>query len=138
MAAIPAATQPLPPSDEPTTARRSKPAMVAGIIMVSIVPVALLGALAAKSAQDKCDSNLARDYPTHVLPTSERYREDDCNAYSVPFFALSIGGAVLGVGGVVGIIYGAKSVPVAPRAARVQLAPWASQTSGGLRLRVDL
>jgi hypothetical protein len=135
--ASPAATQPLP-ADEPVIARRSKPALVAGIVMVSLAPVALLGALVAKNAQDRCDSDLARDYPSHVLPTSERYREDDCNAYSVPFYTLSIGGAVLAAGGIPLIVYGGKALPTPGRTARVQLQPWASQTSGGLRLRLDL
>jgi hypothetical protein len=133
-----AATQPLPPADAPVTLRRSKPAMVAGIIMVSVAPLALLGALTAKNAQDRCDSDLARDYPSHVLPTSERYREDDCNAYSVPFYTLVVGGSLLVVGGIPLIVYGGKALPTPPRRASLQLLPWANPTSGGLRLRVDL
>lgn len=127
-----------PPADEPPVERRSKPALVAGIVMVSVGPVALLGALAAKNAQDSCDAQLNRDYPTHVLPLSERYREDDCNAYSAPFYVLSIGGALLTAAGIPLIVYGGKAVAPAPRMTRVQVLPWASHTSGGLRLRVDL
>ena len=82
--------------DEPQTRKRSRAAMVSGIIMVSIGPIALLGALAASSSQQNCDDDLSRDYPDHRLPTSERYRVDACNAYSVPLFYLfGIGGAVL-------------------------------------------
>lgn len=106
--------------------------------MVSIGPVALLGALNAKNSQEKCDSQLASEYPMHVLPNSERYREDDCNAFSTPYYALLIGGSILTLGGIPLIVYGAKSMPAPPRAASVQVAPWATQTSGGLRLRVDL
>ncbi|HVY27196.1 MAG TPA: hypothetical protein VHB79_11630 [Polyangiaceae bacterium] len=133
-----AATEPLPQADEPATVRRSKPALVAGIIMVSIAPVALLGALGAKSSQEKCDQQLASEYPNHVLPTSERYRADDCDDYSAPYYALLITGAVMVVGGVPLIIYGAKSLPAPTRTGNVHVLPWATQTSGGLRLRVDL
>jgi len=132
------ATEPLPQADEPATVRRSKPALVAGIIMVSIAPVALLGALGAKSSQEKCDQELASQYPNHVLPTSERYRADDCNDYSAPYYTLLITGAVMVVGGVPLIIYGAKSLPAPPRSGSVHVLPWATQTAGGLRLRVDL
>jgi hypothetical protein len=127
-----------PPADEPAVERRSKPALVAGVMMVSVGPIALLGALAAKNAQDSCDAQLNRDYPTHVLPPSERYREDDCNAYSAPFYVLSIGAALLTAAGIPLIVYGVKPVAPAPRMARVQVLPWANQTSGGLRLRLEL
>jgi hypothetical protein len=137
-AAPAAATEPLPQADEPPTVRRSKPAMIAGIIMVSVGPIALLGALSAKNSQDKCDSALARDYPNHVLPTSERYRADDCDAYSTPYYVMLVGGSILTLGGIPLIVYGAKSLPAPPRAPHVQVLPWATQTSGGLRLRVDL
>jgi hypothetical protein len=112
--------------------------MVAGILMVSVGPIALLGALVAKNAQESCDSALARDYPDHRLPPSERYRVDDCNAYSVPLYLFGIGGALLGVGGIPLIIYGAKSVPRHPAAASLRVLPWASPTAGGLRLELEM
>lgn len=111
--------------------------MVAGIVMVSAAPVALLGALVAKNAQDRCDNDIKRDYPSLELPSSERYREDDCNAYSVPLYVLAIGGGLLVAGGIPLIVYGGKTLE-APTTARLQLVPWASQTSGGVRLRLDL
>jgi hypothetical protein len=131
-----AATAPLP-ADEPTTHRHSRPAMFAGIMMVSVAPLALLGALTAKNAQDACDADLKRDYPSMKLPTSERYRVDDCNGYSAPLYVLGIGGALLGVGGIPLIVYGARTEPGAAHAS-VQLQPWAGRDSSGLRLRLEL
>lgn len=124
--------------DEPRTRRRSRNAMIGGIVMVSVGPIALLGALAAKNAQEKCDSSLDRDYPNHVLPPSERYREDECNDYSVPLYLFGIGGAVLTAAGIPLIIYGAKSVPNGAPRASLHVLPWAGPTSSGLRLRLDL
>jgi hypothetical protein len=124
--------------DEPKTRRRSRPAMVTGIIMVSVGPISLLGALAAKNSQDRCDGALARDYPDGRLPTSEKYRVDDCNAYSVPFYVFGIGGALLTVAGIPLIIYGAKSLPLLPQSASVRVMPWASPDSGGLKLRLEM
>lgn len=111
--------------------------MIAGIAMVSVGPVALLAALAAKNAQNRCDDALQRDYPDHRLPPSERYRVDDCNGYSVPLYAFSIGGALLSVAGIPLIIYGAKSMPNAPRAS-LQVLPWAGPSSSGLRLQLQM
>ncbi len=130
------ATSPLP-EDEPTTLRRSRTAMISGIVMVSVGPIALLGALAAKNAQEKCDTALERDYPDHRLPPSEGYREEACNDYSVPLYLFGIGGAVLTATGIPLIVYGAKRVPAPPRAS-LRVMPWASLDSGGLRLRLDL
>lgn len=110
--------------------------MIAGIVMVSIGPLALLGALAANNAQNNCDEELERDYPDHMVPSSQAYRLERCDGYSVPLYVLGIGGAVLVAAGVPMIIYGAKTLP--PQTARVQLMPWASPESGGLKLRLDL
>jgi hypothetical protein len=131
------ATAPLE-RDEPQTKRRSRAAMIGGIVMVSVGPIALLGALAAKNAQEQCDSNLERDYPDHRLPTSERYRAQECNNYSVPLYLFGIGGAVLTAAGIPLIIYGAKKVPNGPPRASLSVLPWAGPTSSGLRLRLDL
>jgi hypothetical protein len=136
-AAPPAATAPLE-REEPRTRRRSRSAMIGGIVMVSVGPIALLGALAAKNAQERCDTNLEHDYPDHRLPPSERYREDECNAYSVPLYLFGIGGAVLTAAGIPLIIYGAKSMPSSPPRASLRVLPWAGPTSSGLRLRLDL
>lgn len=137
LALAPLTPTPLEP-ERPKTKRRSKTAMVSGIVMVSTGPIALLGALAAKSAQKRCDDDLQRDYPDRVLPTSERYRVDECNGYSVPVYLLGIGGAVLTAIGIPLIIYGAKSVPDDQLARRLELQPWASPTAGGMRLRLTL
>ena len=86
--------------------------MITGTIMISVGPLALLGALAAKNSQEECDEELENDYPNHKLPTSERYRLDKCDSYTVPLYALGIGGAVLTAGGVPLVIYGAKQQPI--------------------------
>lgn len=130
--------QPTPPSDEPTTRRRSKPAMVSGIVMVSVGPIALLGALAARNSQQRCDDRLRADYPSGVLPSSESYRVDDCNGYSLPIYVLGIGGALLTAAGIPLIIYGSKNVPAPRAAAHLELEPWASPQAGGLKLRLSL
>lgn len=112
--------------------------MIAGIAMVSVGPIALLGALAAKNGQERCDDSLARDYPDHRLPPSERYRVDQCNEYSAPLYVFGIGGLVMTVAGIPLIVYGAKRVPLNPPSASLRVQPWASPGSGGLRLRLDL
>jgi hypothetical protein len=129
------ATTPLG-QDEPQTRRRSRAAMIAGIAMVSVGPIALLGALAAKNAQEKCDDDLRRDYPDHRLPPSERYRVDQCDEYSAPLYVFGIGGALLSVGGIPLIIYGGKSVP--KTSASLRVLPWAGPESTGLKLRLEL
>lgn len=135
--APPGATAPLD-RDEPHTQRRSKGAMIVGVVMVSVGPIALLGALAARNGQERCDNALERDYPDHRLPPSERYRVEDCDSYSVPIYLFGIGGAVLTAAGIPLIIYGAKSVRAdAPRAS-LQMLPWAGRDSGGVRLRLEL
>jgi hypothetical protein len=110
--------------------------MVTGIVMISIAPLALLGALAANNSQDSCDESLENDYPDHMVPTSQKYRLERCDSYTVPLYVLGIGGAVLAAAGIPMIIYGAKTVPA--KKASLQIAPWASTNSGGLKLRLDL
>jgi len=128
---------PAPPSDAPATRRRNKAAMVGGIVMVSAAPIALLIALSAANAQARCDDAILGNYPSGVLPSSERYRVDDCDGYSVPVYLFAITGAVLGAAGIPLIVYGAKKVP-AQRAASVQMLPWATRDAGGLKLRLTL
>jgi hypothetical protein len=110
--------------------------MVTGIVMVSIGPLALLGALAANNSQDNCDEQLEQDYPDLMVPTSERHRLERCDGYSVPLYVLGIGGAVLIGGGIPLIIYGGKNVPV--KKAGLSVSPWASPRSGGLKLSLTL
>jgi hypothetical protein len=124
--------------DEPQTRRRNRNAMVAGIVMVSVGPIALLGALAAKNAQEKCDASLQQQYPDHQLPTSEKYRVEQCNGYSAPLYVFGIGGALLTVAGIPLIIYGGKQVPAGPAAARLRVLPWAGPESSGLKLRLEM
>jgi len=112
--------------------------MIGGIVTLTVGPLALLGALAARNAQENCDRELENQYPNHVLPTSEHYRLEQCNAYSAPLYILGIGGAVLSAASIPLLIYGAKAVPARPATARLQLTPWLNQSSGGLRLRLNL
>lgn len=110
--------------------------MVTGIVMLSVTPVALLGALAARNAQSDCDRELQDQYPGHILPESERYRAQRCDDYSTSIYVLGIGGALLGAAGIPLVIYGgARVTDPAPRA---QLTPWATPQAGGIRLRLAL
>jgi hypothetical protein len=111
--------------------------MVGGIVMVSAAPIALLIALSAANAQEACDDEIQRNYPSGVLPSSERYRVDNCDGYSVPMYVFAISGAVLAAAGIPLIVYGAKNVP-ARRTASVQMLPWATRDAGGLKLRLTL
>lgn len=140
-----AANNELPPAaltslgqDEPQTRRRSRNAMVTGIVMASVGPISLLGALAAKNAQDKCDTSLAQSYPDRRLPTSERYRVEECDAYSVPLYVFGVGGLVLTAAGIPLIIYGARQLPATPAGASLRVLPWASPDSSGLKLRLEM
>jgi hypothetical protein len=112
--------------------------MVGGIVMVSAAPIALLVALSARNAQQGCDDRLLQDYPGGVLPSSQRYRVEDCDGYSVPIYLFGIGGVVLAAVGLPLIVYGAKGVPVQPASGSVQMVPWATREAGGLRLKLTL
>lgn len=136
MPAPPAATAPLG-EDEPAKRRRNTPLMVTGIVMLSVTPVALLGALAARNAQVDCDRELQEQYPGHILPESERYRAERCDDYSASVYVLGIGGAVLGAVGIPLIFYGGAKVEN-PKPRAVELTPWATPRAGGVQLRLAL
>lgn len=125
-------------ADEPEVRRRSRGLMIGGIVMVSIGPLALLGALSASNSQENCDQALEDQYPNHVVPAYDERALERCDSYTAPIYVLGIGGAVLVGAGIPMIIYGAKSVPVKKQTGRAQLLPWATPQSGGLKLRVDL
>jgi hypothetical protein len=72
-----------------------------------------------------------------VVPLEEARSVERCDSYTVPIYVLGIGGAVLVAAGLPMVIYGAKNVATQP-AKKAQLLPWASPTSGGLRLRLEL
>jgi hypothetical protein len=112
--------------------------MVAGIVMVSSAPIALIAALVASNSQERCDSRLQADYPSNTLPTSERYRAEECDGYSVPMYVFGIGGAVLAAAGIPLIIYGAKTLPTPPVSGNVRVLPWATTQAGGVRLQLTL
>jgi hypothetical protein len=132
----PEAVQPLG-ADEPAVRRRNRGMMIGGIMMVSIGPLALLGALSARNSQENCDSALENEYPNHVVPAYDKEELERCDGYTLPIYLLGIGGAVLVGAGVPMIIYGAKNVPTKP-VTRAQLLPWATPQSGGVRLRLTL
>jgi len=52
--------------------------------------------------------------------------------------SMGIGGAILTAVGIPLIIYGAKTVPDEHASRSLELQPWASPTSGGMRLRLTL
>ena len=85
--------------------------MVTGIVFLSVGPLALLGAFAAKNSQDNCDQQLEAEYPDHVVPTSQQFRLERCDGYSAPIYVLGIGGALLTAAGIPMIVYGSKLVP---------------------------
>jgi hypothetical protein len=124
--------------DQPPVHRRNRTAMITGIVLASLGPVALLAALSAKNDQDTCDTQLQRDYPDRRLPPSERYRVDACNAYSVPLYLFGIGGAVLAAVGIPLIIYGSKPVPAGAPRASLRVLPWAAPGSSGVRLQLSM
>jgi hypothetical protein len=124
-----------PVPEQPKTMKRSRGAMVTGIVLSSIAPFALLGAYSAGESQELCDQELEDRYPNHVVPSYERDAVERCDEYTTTMWVLGVSGVVLLAAGVPLIIYGAKTVP-APKQARVL--PWASPTGGGLRLRLDL
>lgn len=126
-----------PKREEPPVPRRSRFAMTAGVFMVSIAPFALIGAAVARNSQSDCDAAIDRDYPDHRLPTSQKFRVDQCNGYSTPIYVLAIGGGALAAAGIPLIIYGARRVPT-HASASLQLLPWAGRQSGGLGLRLEL
>jgi hypothetical protein len=130
---------PEPPRDEPHPAlrRRSKAAMTAGVLLTSAAPIALLGALIARNNQTRCDDDVQARFPGHIVPSSERYQVERCDDYSATIYALSIGGGVLAAVGIPLIVYGGRRVPD-EKATRVSISPWATMTSGGLRLGYDL
>jgi len=114
--------------------------MIAGIAMVSVGPLALLGSLAARSAQESCDEELENDYPDHRVPTSQQFRVERCDSYSAPMWILGLSGGVLTLTGIPLIIYGARSVPEPgpPRGASLQAAPFVTRGAAGLRLELQL
>lgn len=142
VATAPTAAAPLVPEtpikrEEPPVPRRSRFAMTAGVFMVSVAPFALIGAAVARNSQSDCDAAIDRDYPDHHLPTSQKFRVEQCNGYSTPIYVLAIGGSVLAAAGIPLIIYGARRVPT-HASASLQLLPWAGRQSGGLGLRLEL
>lgn len=123
---------------EEATQRRSRSAMIIGIVLASVAPLALLGSVSAVNDQADCDRALEDRYPNHIVPPSEKAAVERCDEYTTTAWVLGLGGAAMLAAGVPLIIYGAKPMPVGPPPAQARLLPWASPTGGGMKLRLDL
>jgi hypothetical protein len=103
--------------------------MVVGIVMTSLSPVALSGALLAGLQQGRCERELLDETETEI-DASER----NCSRYDAAIYgSLLAGGAMLAVG-IPLLVIGGKKQPVAT----ATVAPWVTVEGGGLGLRVDL
>lgn len=102
--------------------------MAGGIVMTAVAPIALLVSLYSSLKQDACESRGFYNFDS----TSDEYA--NCSRYDASIY----GGVIVGVGllgaGIPLIVVGGKRVPLGT----ASLAPWASPTGGGLRLRLDL
>jgi len=136
---MPAAARQLPnDSDrEPQTERRDKPMMVSGIILVAVAPLALLGAVMAGMDYSGCRYGLDKRLRDGTLPVATRDEVERCEERETAAWLLGVGGALLIAGGIPMIIIGGKRAP-ATQSTRAALAPWASRSAVGLRLRLDL
>lgn len=140
-----ALSQPAPPPSEvpppelpppPKNPRRG--ALITGIVLTSIAPLAFLGALSAHNSQDDCDRELESRYPNHIVPSYASAELERCDEYTTTMWVLGIGGGVLAAVGVPLIIYGTTKPAAAPPPPQARLLPWASPTGGGLKVRLEL
>jgi hypothetical protein len=116
------------PAGERTVTRRHSTGMMAGgIVMVSLAPIALLGALVSSLQDSVCDIT----YDSYGMA----YARDDCDN-SGQTYAFALAGVALLGAGIPLIIIGAKKETVpAPQAT---LSPWVSAQGGGVRLKLAL
>ncbi len=123
-----------PPAPAPAKNPR-RGALITGIVLTSIAPLAFLGALSAHNSQDECDRELEQRYPNHIVPSWDSESVDRCDEYTTTMWVLGVGGGVLMAVGVPLIIYGTTKPTPSPQA---RLLPWASPTGGGLKVRLEL
>lgn len=108
--------------------RHSTGMMVGGIVMVSVAPVAFLGALVSSMRKDSCQSEGSYGFGTPAPPSR------DCSSYDTGIAVGVVLGAGLLAAGIPFIVIGAKREPL--RTAVV--APWATAGGAGLSLGFDL
>ncbi len=134
--AAPAVVPPLdltPPP--PKMQRHSKGMMVGGIVMVSLTPVALLVASVAALGKGVCGID---NYDRTDSNGNTVYGHSDCSGYNPAIYGALGTALVLAGVGIPLIVIGASKEPVNPSAPTATLSPWATPTSAGLGLRVEL
>lgn len=110
----------------PKMRRRSTGMMAAGIVMVSISPLALIGGAIMAAKQTECDAY-------DGLPGYRR----SCDANAGAALALTLTGLALVGAGIPLIVIGGKRVP-AKEPWQAQVLPYADPDGTGLRLRLQL
>jgi hypothetical protein len=108
--------------------RHSTGMLAGGIVMLSLVPVALLAALVADSEQSACRGG------TYLSTNGVVTQGSGCGAYDKTIYGGVIIGLALMGGGIPLVIIGGKKEPVGT----LQVTPWATRNAGGLALHVDL
>jgi hypothetical protein len=111
----------------PKMKRRSTGMMVAGIVMVSVSPLPLIGGLMMATERSRCNA-----YSDGVL---DYHRE--CDTDGGVAAALTLTGLALIGAGIPLIVIGGKRVP-AKEPWQAQLSPYAEPDGAGFRLRLQL
>lgn len=110
--------------------------MAGGIVMTSLSPVALLVAAVGSLGKSLCEvDNSDARYSGSSASVSYRYK--DCSGYDATIYGGLISAVVLVGVGVPLIVVGAKKEPVDP-GVTATLQPWATPSTAGLSLRVNL
>jgi len=113
----------------PPTERRSIGMMAAGIVMVSVSPIPLVGALIYAAEGATCDG--------YDLASDGTYDNPNCSRNNAAAVGLTLTGlALIGVG-VPLIVIGAKRVPVKP-AVEATVVPYATPDGAGIGLRLTM
>jgi hypothetical protein len=106
--------------------RHSVGMMAGGIVMLALVPIALIVALNASSAKGTCNGYGAFGNVSGG--------GTNCGRYDTPLYGGLIVAAGLTAGGIPLYAIGSKKEPMTT----ALISPWATPTSGGLALRLDL
>lgn len=120
-------TEPTPAEPTPPKMHRhSTGMMVGGIVMVSFAPIALLVAGTAAVGRGLCGIDTGGE------------SSSSCNGYEPFIYGGLLSALALAGAGVPLIVIGAAKEPVDPSSLNASIAPWATQTSAGLSLRLTL
>jgi hypothetical protein len=110
---------------QPKMRRHSTGMMAGGIVMVSLAPVALIVAGFAGLGKALCGVD---DYDSSRT----------CSGYDPVIYGSLAGAFVLVGAGVPLLVIGAKKEPVDDSDATATISPWATPTSGGLSIRLQM